>query len=630
MKTTSLPQKIKKLLDAKSRRNGGEVQAPPQPAPKTEAPTSAAAAGGQAASSSKNQSASTKTWDSLGLIKPILRAVHDQGFTNPTIIQELTIPVINSGRDVLASSITGSGKTAAFLIPVIQKFYKLKYNMAMGSYTKALIVCPTRELAVQCFEVFSKLNKYTNLTYCLVIGKVPLAKQEAEVRRGPDIIIATPGRITDLLKNSQSFNLDNLEMLIFDEADKLLSMGFQAEVDEIIQSVSKARQTLLFSATLDDDVKTLVKLALNKPLRVQANPDHRVSDKLTQQVVFISENTDREAVLLHLVEKVATERCIVFFKTKVDCHRAAILLGVLGHKICELHGNMSQLERVQAFEDFRDNKHNIMLATDLAARGLDIKNLQYVINFELPRELTRYIHRIGRTARAGESGTCITIVNKDELAELKKMVKSTKDTLAALKVTKEEVTASKERIYDAEQDISAIVDNEKVERELRIAEMEAEKAENMTKYREDIYSKPRREWVVSGKAKERIREEARANADGSAPREETRDHQRSERRESSRDDRRGRGGDRGRGQSRDRRDQSRDQSRSRPDSGSSRGGRGGSRGGRGGRGDKSDSYINRNDRSKSHSSRGGAGLGKRKPAFGDRSGKPGKKMMKRK
>lgn len=430
------------------------------------------------------------------------------GYTSPTLIQEMTIPLITSGRDVLASSITGSGKTAAFLIPVIQKFYKIKYNQALGNFTKALIVCPTRELAVQCYEWFAKLNKYTNLTYALVIGKVPLQKQEAEVRRGPDLIIATPGRMTDLLKNSQSFNLDDLEMLIFDEADKLLSMGFKAEIEEIVQGVGKNRQTLLFSATLDDEVQTLVKLALNKPLRVQANADNRVSSKLSQQVALIDSAYDRQAALVHLLLNEVTDRAIVFFRTKRDCHAAAILLGVLGKRVCELHGNMSQQERVQAFEDFRSQKFDVMLATDLAARGLDIKNLQYVINYELPRELTRYIHRVGRTARAGESGTCLTIATREELKLLKKIVKTTKDKLTGKKVSAADVAAAKLQIEAAAADVRKIEDEETVERELRLAEMEAVKAENLLKYREDIFSKPRREWVVSEKIKKKIQTES--------------------------------------------------------------------------------------------------------------------------
>lgn len=497
MKKRSLTQKVQRLMNRKGiATNKKEKVAVADPA---------------TSSGTGLKSLGTKTWESLGLIKPLLRAVADLGYLNPTLIQELTIPVVTTGRDVLASSITGSGKTAAFLLPVIQSIYKIKYNNALGTYTKCLVVLPTRELALQCYEMFAKLNKYTQLSHALVIGKVALQKQEAEVRRGPDVIIATPGRIVDLIKNSKSFNLDNLETLIFDEADKLLSMGFKAEVEEIIDGVPKARQTLLFSATLDDDVKTLIKLTLIKPLRIQANPDKRVSALLKQEVILVSSYKDRESAIVHLVDNQIKERCIIFFKTKAACHSTAVILSILGKKVCELHGNMSQIDRVQAFEDFRDMKFDIMLATDLAARGLDIKNLNYVVNFELPRELTRYIHRVGRTARAGEAGTCLTLVTKPELKQLKTMVKSTGDKLIGKRITHEEMAAARMRVVSAIPDHKRILEDEKVEKEFEMATMEANKAENMLRYREDIYSKPRREWVVSEKFKEHIRSETNPN-----------------------------------------------------------------------------------------------------------------------
>lgn len=513
-KTTSLNQKVEKLLKKKERLSGANTSksventkdSKNKPIKKGQKEPELEVEADENAKKTSDRQGS-KTWDEIGLIKPLLRAVSELNYTHPTLIQEMTIPVINSNRDVLASSITGSGKTASFLLPLIQKFYKMKYNLALGNYTKALVICPTRELAVQCYEVFSKLNKFTNLTHCLVIGKVPLQRQEAEVRRCPDLIIATPGRIVDLLKNSQTFNLDGLEMLIFDEADKLLSMGFKAEIEEIVENLPKNRQTLLFSATLDDEVKTLVKLALQKPLRVQANPDNRVSSKLSQQVVLVDEYSKREAALVHLLTQELKSRCIVFFKTKRNCHRLAIILGLLGLKVCELHGNMTQQERVQAFEDFREEKTEIMLATDLAARGLDIKNLNFVVNFELPRELTRYIHRIGRTARAGEMGTCITLVDKEELKSLKKMVRQTKDKLSAKKIGPADIASARLSIDNIASEVAEIFDEEKVERELRLAEMEAAKAENLVRYKHDIYTKPKREWMVSEKRKREIQEE---------------------------------------------------------------------------------------------------------------------------
>lgn len=196
--------------------------------------------------------------------------------------------------------------------------------------------------------------------------------------------MATPGRLIDLLRNSRSIDFSDLEILIFDEADKLLDMGFKAEVEEIVRLVNKKRQTLLFSATLNKDVNKIVKLALNKPLRVQANPDNRIAAHLKQEVVVLEDKDQREAALLYVIEKYYSSRLLIFSKTKRQCHRLAILLGLMGKKVCELHGNLTQAQRFEAFENFKNNTYDIMLATDLAARGLDIKGLKYVINYELP------------------------------------------------------------------------------------------------------------------------------------------------------------------------------------------------------------------------------------------------------
>ena len=263
---------------------------------------------------------------------------------------------------------------------------------------------PTRELAIQCFQMFDNLNKYTNLTACLIIGQSDIVRQESDMRKGPDLVIATPGRLIDLLTNSMNIDMDDLEMLIFDEADKLLDMGFKAEIEEILKLVSSKRQTMLFSATLDKGLKKIVKLALKKPVRIQANPDNRVADHLRQEVIKLKDSTLRESALVELLESGFGSQVLIFTKTKKRCHRLAILLELMGKKVCELHGNLTQTQRFDAFEGFKNQEYDIMLATDLASRGLDIQGLRTVINFELPQALTRYIHRVGRTARAGNSG----------------------------------------------------------------------------------------------------------------------------------------------------------------------------------------------------------------------------------
>jgi len=442
------------------------------------------------------------------LIKPIMRAVSDLGFSHPTNIQEMAIPIVTTGRDVLASSVTGSGKTAAFLIPFIQRYYKLKYNLALSNYTKALVVIPTRELAIQCYQMFEALNKYTSLTSCLIIGQAEIHQQEMDLSKGPDIVMATPGRLIDLLRNSKNIELDDLEVLIFDEADKLLDMGFKAEVEEIVGLVNKKRQTLLFSATLNKDVNRIVKLALNKPLRIQANPDNRVAEHLTQEIVILKDEKLREATLVYVVEKYFQSQLIIFSKTKVNCHRLAILLGLLGKKVCELHGNLTQTQRFEAFEEFKNGNYDIMLATDLAARGLDIKGLKYVINYELPSELTKYIHRVGRTARAGKSGVSLTLVNEFEFKKFKTLLKQTKEKVVQRKLNLNNIKENEIKIDRMENDIMKIIDQEKVERELRLAEMEAQKAQNMMDYREEIYNRPKRDWFLSKREKQIIRDDA--------------------------------------------------------------------------------------------------------------------------
>ena len=237
------------------------------------------------------------------------------------------------------------------------------------------MILPTRELAIQCYQMFEKLNKYAGLTQCLIIGQTAMDRQESDMRRGPDLVIATPGRLIDLLTNSKNLDLDDLEVLIFDEADKLLELGFKADIERIVELVGKKRQTMLFSATLDSNIKKIVKLALVKPIRIQANPDNRVAEHLRQEVVKLQDSTLREAAMVHLVETQFKSRTLIFSKTKKTCHRLAIILNLLGKKVCELHGDMTQQQRFEAFENFKEQKFDIMLATDLAARGLDIKGL---------------------------------------------------------------------------------------------------------------------------------------------------------------------------------------------------------------------------------------------------------------
>ena len=446
-----------------------------------------------------------ESWEVLGLNKNLIKAIAENNWSSPTLIQEKAIPLVLTGKDILGKSVTGSGKTGAFLLPIMQNIYK---TSQFTSYIKTLIILPTRELALQCYEMFNTLNLYTNLTCSLVIGKASLEKQEAELRRDPDFVIATPGRIVDIYRNSRDVSFDDLDYLIFDEADKLLDMGFMNEIDEILTfSENQNKQILLFSATLDKGIEKMARLSLNNPLRVEAS-DQVLVKSLRQEIIKLK-NFDspdiREATLVYLIEHfLENRRSIVFMRTKFHCHRLAIILKLLGKTACELHGDLTQYQRIEAYETFK-KKGGILLATDLAARGLDFKEVVFVINYSLPRELSKYVHRVGRTARAGKKGCCITFVNEKELRNFKKMARKMREKVFSRNIDFEEVKKIRKNIRGMEDDIKNIFKRERFEKELCKAEMEATKAQNLLDYRENIYNKPKREWIVSKRERSILR-----------------------------------------------------------------------------------------------------------------------------
>ncbi|CAD8123931.1 unnamed protein product [Paramecium sonneborni] len=409
----------------------------------------------------------------LKLNKALVLACHDQGYLHPTNVQAKIIPIILKGNDVLASSCTGSGKTAAFLLPIMQRFGNLKSQQ----YSKALIILPTRELALQCFEMFEKLNKYANCTAALVIGAVPIQQQEVELRKYPDIIIGTPGRIVDLLTNSSSIEIQNIEILVFDEADRLMEMGFENEIKQILLASPKDRQTVLISATLNATVKQLSLLALNNPTKINVDFVGGLAYGLKQYLLRIRSNQDRdrEATLITLLKTKFKEKTIIFVKTKHDCHRLAIILGFLDMSSCELHGNLSQQQRIQAYEDFKEGKFQFLLATDLAARGLDMTDVKAVINYEIPFEVTRYIHRVGRTARIGAQGISVTICLENEVVKFKKMIRQSKQQLFKMIADTDKVKQIRRQIQLLEPQIRKVIKEEVAEMEVRKTEMLTQK-----------------------------------------------------------------------------------------------------------------------------------------------------------
>lgn len=343
-------------------------------------------------------------FNDMNLSRPIMRAIASLGFTAPTLIQQHAIPTAMLGKDICASAVTGSGKTAAFVIPILERLLFRPKNPPM---TRVLILVPTRELGIQCHSVATNLAKFTDIKCALCVGGLSTKNQEMELRKRPDVVIATPGRLIDHVRNSVDFTLDSIEILVIDEADRILEDGFKEELAEIISFTSKTRQTMLFSATMTDSVDDLVKLSLNRPVRLFVNNNRNLASGLVQEFIRIRagrNDLDRAAILASLVMRTYKTETIIFFGSKAAAHQMKIIFGLLGLKAAELHGDLTQLQRLEALEAFRDHKVDFLLATDLASRGLDIAGIRTVINYDMPRNYQQYVHRVGRTARAQANG----------------------------------------------------------------------------------------------------------------------------------------------------------------------------------------------------------------------------------
>ncbi|XP_071691532.1 DEAD-box ATP-dependent RNA helicase 28-like [Rutidosis leptorrhynchoides] len=440
----------------------------------------------------------------LHLSRPLLRACEALGYSKPTPIQAACIPLALTGRDICGSAITGSGKTAAFVLPTLERLlFRPKHRPAI----RVLILTPTRELAAQIHSMIGKLAQFiTDIRCCLVVGGLSTKAQEAALRSLPDIVVATPGRIIDHLRNSMSVDLDDLAVLILDEADRLLELGFDAEIRELVRLCHKGRQTMLFSATMTEQVDELIKLLLNKPLRLSADKFIKRLSTLTEEVVRIRRMREgnQEAVLLALCSTTFTSKVIIFSGTKQAAHRLKILFGLAGFKAAELRGNLTQAQRLDALELFRRQEVDFLIATNVAARGLDIIGVKTVINYECPRDLTSYVHRVGRTARAGREGYAVTFVTDNDLSLLKAIVKRAGSKLKSRIVAEQSITKWSQMIEEMEDQVASILKEERDQMALRKAEMEADKAENMITHRDEIFSRPKRTWFVTEKEKKLV------------------------------------------------------------------------------------------------------------------------------
>ncbi|KAF9456194.1 DEAD-domain-containing protein [Collybia nuda] len=441
----------------------------------------------------------------MNLSRPVLKALTTLQFHKPTPIQAATIPVALLGKDVVGGAVTGSGKTAAFIIPTLERMlYREKGKHAAA--TRCLILVPTRELAVQCFDVGTKLSIHTDVRFCLVVGGLSVKSQEVALRTRPDVIIATPGRLIDHIRNSPSFTLDTLDVLVLDEADRMLSDGFAEELAEIIKSCPVARQTMLFSATMTDSVDELVKMSLNKPVRLFVDPKRSTARGLVQEFVRVraGKEVERPALLVALCKRTFKTKVIIFLRSKRLAHQMRVMFGLLKMRCEELHGDLSQEQRLKSLQLFRDGAVDFLMATDLASRGLDIKGVETVINYDMPGQLPQYLHRVGRTARAGTNGRSVTLVGEADRKMLRAAIKHSarEDQVRHRTIPTEIVSKWVTRLAELKSEVSAILHDEKEEKYFRQAEMELKKGENMIEHEDEIYSRPARTWFQTGKEKQ--------------------------------------------------------------------------------------------------------------------------------
>jgi len=368
----------------------------------------------------------TPTFLELGVAEPIARALDAEGYATPTPIQARAIPRLLAGKDLLGIAQTGTGKTAAFALPLLQQL-GAKRQPAGPKGTRALILAPTRELAVQIGDAFRTYGRHLGLRQAVIFGGVGQNPQVAAVARGVDIVIATPGRLLDLL-TQRHLRLDKVSHLVLDEADRMLDMGFIRDVRKIIAALPAERQSLLFSATMPADVERLAQDILRQPERIEVTPKIVTVDRIDQRVVFV-EAARKTGLLARLLADRDMARVIVFTRTKHRANRVAEQLEKAGVEAEAIHGNKSQGARQRALQRFRDGEARVLVATDIAARGIDVDNVTHVVNYELPNEPESYVHRIGRTARAGTDGIAVSFCDPSERGFLRDIERLTKRPL---------------------------------------------------------------------------------------------------------------------------------------------------------------------------------------------------------
>lgn len=361
------------------------------------------------------------TFKDLNIIPEILKALSNENYTSPTPIQEQAIPPVLAGRDLLGCAQTGTGKTAAFAVPILQLLSQQQSNKGTKRQVRSLILTPTRELAIQIIENLQAYGKYTNLRSCAVFGGVSQNSQERALKQGADIVVATPGRLIDLM-NQKLIDLQHVKIFVLDEADRMLDMGFIHDVKRIIAKMPKQKQTLFFSATMPPEISTMVKSILVNPVKVEITPVSSTVDKIQQSMYFVDKG-NKQKLLIHLLQDKSIASALVFTRTKHGADRVVRELTKANIASQAIHGNKSQNARQTALSNFKSGATRVLVATDIAARGIDIDELSHVFNYDLPNIPETYVHRIGRTGRAGLSGIAISFCEIEEKPYLKDIVK---------------------------------------------------------------------------------------------------------------------------------------------------------------------------------------------------------------
>ncbi|MGB6349389.1 MAG: DEAD/DEAH box helicase, partial [Pseudolabrys sp.] len=357
------------------------------------------------------------SFNEFGLAEPILRALAEEKYVTPTPVQDQTIPIAVQGRDVIGIAQTGTGKTAAFALPILNHLFKKRQRPAQKS-CRVLVLSPTRELSSQIADSFRAYGRYLRpLEIALAIGGVPINRQIRALARGAEVLVATPGRLLDLV-HQRALRLDQIEVLVLDEADRMLDMGFIHDIKKIVAMLPKARQTLFFSATMPQEITRLADAMLRDPARVAVTPQASTVDRIEQRVI-LTEKASKPSLLVEVLKTEKTNRVLVFTRTKHGADKVVRGLQKAGHAAEAIHGNKSQSQRERVLAAFRDGKLRTLIATDIAARGIDVDGVSHVVNYDLPNIPESYVHRIGRTARAGAEGVAISFCDHEERAYLR-------------------------------------------------------------------------------------------------------------------------------------------------------------------------------------------------------------------